>query len=273
MKPIDRVAVLHDVVGVGKCGMMNILPIMSLLGIEACPIPTMLFSTHTKYNNPAINVPYNYIRDTLEHYKKLGIKFSGILVGYIGRTEILKDVIEFIKYYKSEHSTKIIVDPIFGDNGVVYTGIEQEYIDNLKEILKYTDLLLPNMTEAKFLSEENEIHKICNKIIDMGCRDFIITGIEENDYQVDIYSYVDSIGKEYRLKKFKGKYHGTGDIFTGIIASLYLNGEHMDKAVKLAHEFIYNCIYDSAIHDYDKREGILLENNLISLVNLRRKYE
>ena len=46
-KPIQRAAILHDLCTVGKAAMTNILPVLSVLGVEACPVPTMVLSTHT----------------------------------------------------------------------------------------------------------------------------------------------------------------------------------------------------------------------------------
>ena len=47
MRPVKKIALLHDICGVGKAAMMNMTPILSMMGIEACPIPTVLLSTHT----------------------------------------------------------------------------------------------------------------------------------------------------------------------------------------------------------------------------------
>ena len=46
-KPVSRVAVIHDLCSVGKAALTNILPVLSVMGIEACPLPTMILSTHT----------------------------------------------------------------------------------------------------------------------------------------------------------------------------------------------------------------------------------
>ena len=54
MRPVKKIALLHDICGVGKAAMMNMTPILSMMGIEACPIPTVLLSTHTGgYGTPA----------------------------------------------------------------------------------------------------------------------------------------------------------------------------------------------------------------------------
>lgn len=46
-KPIDRALVIHSLCSVGKASITNILPIMSIRGIEVCPVPTVVLSSHT----------------------------------------------------------------------------------------------------------------------------------------------------------------------------------------------------------------------------------
>ena len=54
-KPIKRVAAIHDLCGVGKAALTNVIPVLSMLEIEVCPIPTMILSTHTGgFNIPSI---------------------------------------------------------------------------------------------------------------------------------------------------------------------------------------------------------------------------
>lgn len=267
MKPIKRVAVLHDIVGVGKSGMTNILPILSYLGIEACPIPTMLFSTHTGYRNPAICVAENYIPKVLKHYIELGIYFDAILVGYMGNLDILSDVKEFIKYYKEKFKTKVIIDPIFADNGKLYSNIAEEYVVGLREIIKYADILLPNLTEAKLISNCENLEEICERL---KVEEVIITGIETEDKKVDIYLYKDGKGTHYIYDKYYKNMHGTGDIFTGLITGLYLSGVGQEQAIRYSHFFIYECIKKSMEYDYKKEEGILLESNLYILNDLMK---
>ena len=44
---MKRVLLIHDLCSVGKAAMMNMIPVLSVMGMEVCPLPTMLLSTHT----------------------------------------------------------------------------------------------------------------------------------------------------------------------------------------------------------------------------------
>ena len=126
MRPVKKIALLHDICGVGKAAMMNMTPILSMMGIEACPIPTVLLSTHTGgYGTPAIyHVPGEYIRTCADHYKKENITFDAIFVGYLGNVDVIDSVIYFISQFPD---TKVILDPIMGDHGKYYSNFDESY--------------------------------------------------------------------------------------------------------------------------------------------------
>ena len=46
---IPRVAAVHDMCGYGKCSLTAAIPILSAAGCDVCPVPTALFSAHTRY--------------------------------------------------------------------------------------------------------------------------------------------------------------------------------------------------------------------------------
>lgn len=46
---IPRVAAVHDMCGYGKCSLGVAIPVLSAAGVDVCPVPTALFSAHTKF--------------------------------------------------------------------------------------------------------------------------------------------------------------------------------------------------------------------------------
>ena len=95
MRPMKKIALLHDLCGVGKAALTNMMPILSVMGIESCPIPTMLLSTHTGgYGTPAVaRIPAEYIRNCADHFKNQGVEFDAIFIGYLGHMEAIDAVI------------------------------------------------------------------------------------------------------------------------------------------------------------------------------------
>ncbi|MEG2004843.1 MAG: pyridoxamine kinase, partial [Bilophila sp.] len=45
--PISKVAAIHDMSGFGRTSLTVVIPILSSMGIQVCPLPTAVLSTHT----------------------------------------------------------------------------------------------------------------------------------------------------------------------------------------------------------------------------------
>ncbi|MEG1716749.1 MAG: bifunctional hydroxymethylpyrimidine kinase/phosphomethylpyrimidine kinase [Lachnospiraceae bacterium] len=147
MKPTKKIALLHDLCGVGKASFTNMMPILSVMGAEVCPIPTVLLSTHTGgYGIPAMfKVDPDYITQCANHYVENRVFFDVVFIGYLGSIEMVEAVKYFISCFPD---AKVIMDPIMGDKGVFYENFNQSYCSAIKSLLPYTDILLPNLTEC-----------------------------------------------------------------------------------------------------------------------------
>ena len=45
--PVPRIAAIHDMSGFGRTSLTVAIPILSCMGIQVCPMPTAVLSTHT----------------------------------------------------------------------------------------------------------------------------------------------------------------------------------------------------------------------------------
>ena len=62
MRPlIPRVAAIHDLSGFGRSSLCNVLPILSTMGIQACPVPTAVLSTHSGGFDGYTSVSYTHL--------------------------------------------------------------------------------------------------------------------------------------------------------------------------------------------------------------------
>ena len=273
MRPVKKIALLHDICGVGKAAMMNMTPILSMMGIEVCPVPTVLLSTHTGgYGTPAVcHVPGDYIRACADHYKKEHITFDAIFVGYLGKADVIDAVIYFISQFPD---TKVILDPIMGDHGVYYTNFDESYGAAMRKILPYADIILPNLTEMYLLAgkeyqltgnHRNVLH-LCEILRELGAKNMIITSVPKDDCKKGIVLYEDNaflyIGNGENLKEF----HGAGDAFDGMFLAKLLQGNSLLESVQASHAFVCACIRESEKYDYPEREGLLIERTLKKIV-------
>lgn len=273
MKPIKRVAVIHDLCGVGKAALTNILPILSVMGIEPCPVPTMILSTHTGgYGVPNMVRLPGYIKACADHYTANQIMFDAIFIGYLGSHEVIEEVIYFISKYPD---ALIIVDPVFGDHGKCYRNFDMNYVEAIKALLPYASVITPNFTEACFLAGNDyeqefsisTINKVCEKLLCLGPSNVVITSLPEDESGKSGNMIADRNTKEVINYRSTGDaYPGTGDIFTAVMIGSLLQDKCLKESCQRAHEFVYDCLEKSSQYDYPVREGVMLESVLKSLV-------
>lgn len=273
MKPMKKIALLHSMCSVGKASITNMLPIFSVSGIEACPIPTVLLSTHTGgYSIPARQeISADYIRNCANHYREQNVDFDVIFVGFLGNDESTAAIQYFIEQFPKALR---VIDPIMGDHGNFYRNIDSAYVKNYRHLCSQTDILLPNMTEACLLTGytyvddicENDLQSICNILHKLGSKELIITDVRlEDDARYIAHSKnqkLTLIPVHYENESF----HGTGDVFDAVFLSSYLQEKSAEESIKTAHHFVSNCIRESVRYDYPKREGLLLERVLTQIV-------
>lgn len=276
-KPVKKIAVIHDLCGIGKAALTNIIPIMSIMGIEACPIPTMILSTHTGgFGNPSIRKMDGFINETSKHYAENNIKFKGIFIGYLGSKNNLSSVIKFINKFKEENEI-VLFDPICGDNGKLYSNFDKSYVENLRSIIKVSNIITPNFTEACYLTNRSEkniidmdsIKYLCIELSNFGSENVIITSVPCDDIEkisIAIYNSKTDYFNIITHEKEKKSYPGTGDIFASVLMSELTNGKGLEYSVKKASNFVLECVRESSKYNYDTKEGVLLEKCLSRLL-------
>lgn len=276
-KEIKKIAVIHDLCGVGKAALTNIIPILSVMGYEVCPIPTMILSTHTGgFGNPTILKTGNYLKEVTKHYKKIGLGFEGILIGYLGDESLIEDVFSFVEEFSRDNTT-IVFDPIFGDKGKYYSNFNSNYMNSMKKLIQISDIITPNYTEACYLSLDNfidnpnetDITNILNNITQLGCTNVIITSMMTNKIdEICTLLYKDGIIEKYNTDRLEKSYPGTGDIFVSVLIGCFLKYGNLSIATEKAVKFVFNIIKESNKCDYDTKYGVLLENFLHELINI-----
>lgn len=150
--PVPRVAAIHDLSGFGRASLTVIIPILSTLGIQVCPVPTAILSTHTggfkdyKYIDLT-----EHLEDYINHWDKLNIKFDGIYSGFLGSPDQISIVSNFIEKFQGDNQL-IVIDPVMGDNGQTYGPMNGRMIQEMKGLICQADVITPNMTEAAFFT-------------------------------------------------------------------------------------------------------------------------
>lgn len=274
MKPINKVAVIHDLCGIGKSALTNIIPILSVMGFEVCPIPTMLFSSHKNGFGTVVEVDNSkYIEECRKVYKENEVDFQVIFIGYLGSEEAVESAARFVNSYRG---AQVIIDPTFADKGKCYLNFDLDYVESIKQLISVGSIITPNYTEACFLSGEEykglatewKLKKICYNLEKIGAKDIIITNVPSEDIsKVGLVICSDGELETIYFEKSKGNYPGISDIFASVLIGEIKKGSSIIESSKKAYEFVHYCIKESNKYRYPRKEGVLLEKCLYKLVN------
>lgn len=239
---LPRVAAVHDLCGYGKCSLGIAIPVLSAAGIDVCPVPTSLFSAHTRFPKFYMHDTTPMLGDYLDAWREEGIELDGIYSGFLGSAE---QVDAILRLYREYPGALRIVDPVMGDGGAKYPTYTDEMCEAMKGLVDGADLLTPNLTEASILTgipyegqdvDEAYVRRVMDALFEMGAKAVVIKGIVHEGEQV-IRNYVAVSGGE--MEEVSGELlpymlHGTGDLFaSGLTAAVYA-GESLSASVEFA---------------------------------------
>lgn len=276
MENYIRLLTIQDISCFGQCSLTVALPILSAFGIETCILPSAILSTHTAgFKGFTCKDFTEDIWKIISHWEKEKFLFDAFYTGYLFGKEQINIVKEiFIKF--SNKSAIKIIDPVMGDNGVLYPNFDKDFAKAMKSLCLSADIIIPNLTEACFLYDyeykekynEEYILKLIQKISENGTKNFILTGISYTEDKTGVVVVENGISRYYKHRLISKKYHGTGDIYSSVFVGAFLSGMKIYDAACAAADFVVNCI-EYTIKDPSHWYGIKFEpliNKYITLL-------
>lgn len=245
-----KILTIQDISCVGQCSLTVALPILSACGMETCILPSAVLSTHTA---GFTGFTFRDLTDDMpaiqEHWKKEGIRFDGIYTGYLGSTKQVGYVKNILDTMGNDRCVKI-VDPAFADNGQLYPIFDSVYVDAMKTLCPSADILLPNITEACFLSgveyreeyDENYIKNLLTGLSKLGCVTIVLTGVSYSPEKTGVVVYEDGNISYYEHRRIAKGCHGTGDVYASAFTGALMNGKSIFEAAKIAADYTVLCI-------------------------------
>lgn len=267
-----KIAVINDFCGFGRCSIAASLPIISVMKIQCCPLPTSIFSNHTGFDSFYFTDYTKHMDAYIDEWVKLGLHFHGILTGFLGSPEQIQIVKRFLKLFKKEDNITVI-DPVMGDYGKLYPTYSPVLAQQMCDLLPYADILTPNLTEACILTgteydpdmNGEALWELCEKLSVMGPKKIVISGLERGD---DLENFIYEAGKQpqtVREHKVGPCRSGTGDVFSSIIAADAVNGVSFTDSVRHASSFIAKVLRRTVELDLPKTDGICFEEFLLEI--------
>ena len=273
MKRQKRIALVNDVTGFGRCSVAVELPLISALKVQACPLPTAILSCHTGFPTHFIDDYTSRMRPYMEDWQQNGVQFDGICTGFLGSAEQIAIVADFIRMFK-QPGTRVMVDPVMGDYGKLYSSYTQGMCDGMKRLLALADIVTPNLTEACRLLdrpypaggrvEAAELEYMAAGLAAQGPSQVVITGLSEGE-MIENFVYEAGRGTLLKEKKVGGDRSGSGDAFAAIVAASLVRGASLTDAVKKAADFISKCLAYAVALDLPWNYGLPFEEYLTEL--------
>jgi len=268
-----KIAVINDISGFGRCSITVALPVISYLRIQCCPLPTSIFSNHTGYDSYFFDDYTPHMAEYAANWKKLDLHFQGIATGFIGSSQQISLIHDFIRDFKTEN-TLILVDPVMGDHGKVYSSYNSQMCDEMKKLVCCADIITPNLTEACLLTstsykKENwtlkELTLMAESLSLLGPGKIVITGISLGEYIGNLIYEKNQDSKLLRTRKVGGERAGTGDLFASILIADAVNDVPFATSVRRAAGFIKKCILESEKLSIPNADGVCFEEILHTL--------
>ena len=147
-----RILTIQDISCVGQCSITVALPVLSACGHETAVLPSAVLSTHTTgFDGYTLRDLSGDMPAIENHWVNTGITFDAVYTGYLGSAKQVDYVLSIISRCMKENGTAFI-DPAMADNGKLYPGFDDTYVQAMVRLCKGADYILPNITEACFLA-------------------------------------------------------------------------------------------------------------------------
>ena len=249
-----RILTIQDISCVGQCSLTVALPILSACGLETSVLPSAVLSTHTAgfsgYTFRDLTEDMPAIR---QHWMKEGISFAAIYTGYLGSTKQISYVRQIFRDNAAPGCAKI-VDPAMADNGKLYPGFDGEFVEAMKGLCADADYVLPNITEACFLTgsayrteyDRAYIDELLCGLTAIGCRNVILTGVSYAPGRTGIVVYEQGVYAYYEHELLPNSCHGTGDIYASSFVGAFMRGHSAYDAARIAATYTVECIKTTA---------------------------
>ncbi len=302
-----RVLTIQDFSSVGKSSLTSALPIFNAVGIDIVGIPSAVLSSQTGETG---NFVYTDLSDQIlpsfEHIMSLGGSFDALIIGFLGNSKCIQSVAKIAKRL-SKTGTKIIVDPVFGDNGQIYDIFDHDYAKEIAKLAKSADIIAPNFTESSIMAElegidnnRKNVDVIAKKLRQLGYGNIVITGVfdgcyaskntsesdsensadacpkkseTECDFDQNIAHkigvYVDVEGSKFWISapKYDVTLHGAGDLLLNVFVAKMLSGLSAKTAMVKSINFLNTVIKKSISEQVDLRHGLAFETCLHLLLD------
>lgn len=283
---MKKIAVIHDLSGMGKCSLTAAIPVISVMGVQACPLPTAVLSSQTGYGSYFWDDYTDRMGLIMEKWKEMDFCPDGVYTGFLADARQVDVILRFIEMFCTK-DTQILIDPVMGDQGRVYQTYSQELCEKMRILVKQANVITPNLTEALLLlygkekmrekikalscvpweQKQKEIEGLGRKLVcQFELSSLVITGVdiswEDGSEKLGNLVIEGECTDWYFSVKEGGSYSGTGDLFASVLSAGIVKGIPLKECVQKAIAFLSGAIHDAVIEGTDRNDGVCFEKYL-----------
>lgn len=286
---MKKIAVLNDLSGLGKCSLTAAIPVISVMGVQAVPLPTAVLSNQTGYASYFYDDYTDRLDYIIEEWKKIGFVPDGIYTGFLAGEAQAEKIQKFLTVFAGE-DTKILTDPILGDHGKAHGFYTEKLCECMRALVKRAHVITPNLTEAMLLLfGKEETEKQWKALQEEGDKAFlraaetygkrllkeynlqtvVITGVEHTE---ENRAYMGNLICESEenswvfSRKEGGSYSGTGDLFASVLSAGLVKGLSMKECAEKAARFLEKALCQTVKEGTDRNDGVCFEPYLNELL-------
>ncbi len=261
LKVPKKIAAIHDIAGFGRSSLTVVIPVMSVMGHQTCPVPTAVLSTITGFYEDYTMLDLSGLMpEYLKHWEKENLKFDCIYSGFLGSAPQAGITAEFMERLNAPLN---VVDPVFADDGKLYACFDTKIVDAMKMLSSKADIVTPNATEASMMlgesvppATEKEAAGFAKDLSKLGPSYIIITSVPDKDNNICVVVYDKNKDEAYKISNpyiHHARYPGTGDLFTSVLTGHMVNGHSVaESASKAVLPFIH-CLSTGACRGQNLR--------------------
>lgn len=240
---MKNVLIASDHVMLGTMGMRAMTPYFEAAGYRVAELPTGLVSNNFGYGKYALKEETTFLAESLANWQTLGFCFDALLTGFIFSHE----QVDILKNYGQKEKLIWVHDPIMGDYGDFYKGMNPLIAQWHLEMAKSAYLCMPNLTEAQLLlgqkvrlvlTKQEKIDLLKALYAATG-NNWVVTSVTgEKDHIGEIWFSDQGQIEMMSYERLAQNMVGTGDMFASFYTMKFLKDHDVQSAALFAKDAV-----------------------------------
>ena len=238
-----RILAISSQVARGHVGLSIIVPALQALGHEVIALPAVVLSNHPGHAHVAgTQIEPQALHGMLDALEANGwlAGIDGVLTGYLPSVDHVAFAVEAVRRIRSASPRLTYVcDPVLGDDPKGLYIVEAAARATRERLIGLADIATPNRFELSYLnSADKTVDVRCSADalrFHLACATTVATSIPSHEPGKTMNAMVSCGATALTSVALReGAPHGTGDLFSALLLSAYLDRRDMFDALSFA---------------------------------------